>query len=85
MRAKKSRFGMFQLWQADGLLPIDHGAVDRPDMTQSVQRDIRAEIFKQDRLRLEGDKRPFFADRIGERHRQRSDVRADLDRDVAGL
>ena len=70
MRAEKSPFGMFQLRQADGPLPIANGAVDLPDMTQSVRYDIRAEILKQDRLRLEGDKRPFFADRIGERHRQ---------------
>ena len=70
MRAEGSRFGMFQLRQADGPLPIAHGAVDRPNMTRSVQRDIRAKILKQDRLRLEDDKRPFFADRIGEWHRQ---------------
>ena len=70
MRAEESRFGMVQLRQADGSLPIADGGVDRPGLTQSVQRDIRAEILKQDRLRLEGDQRPFFADRIGERHRQ---------------
>ena len=60
MRAEESRFGMVQLRQADGSLPIADGGVDRPDMTQSVQRDIRAEILKQDRPRLGGDKRPFL-------------------------
>mmetsp|Transcript_55036 Transcript_55036/g.119988 ORF Transcript_55036/g.119988 Transcript_55036/m.119988 type:complete len:330 (+) Transcript_55036:62-1051(+) len=61
------------------------GAVVRPDVRQTVQGDVGGEMLEHLPEGLEGVDLPVRSNALGQRHREASHVRADVDHDVALL